>query len=185
MKKLLLSLLALALCSSVVMATVPDPPKCTVTPCDALNGVVLAPDQPSPIPASIVTLTIRNSSNNPIPNAAVNASFANGLCFCQSMVFNTSTNAQGVATMTLRGGGCLAGVSGAAVFRANGVIVRSYNNAKSPDWAPGCDLTVNLGDLIRFAPRTDLCFDFDNLGTVDLGDVIIFTSGYTPGHLCP
>jgi len=185
MKKLLSSLLALALFASVAAATVPDPPKCTVSPCDALNGVVLAPDLPAPIPASIVTLTIRNSSNNPIPNAAVNVSFGSGLCFCQSMVYNTTTNAQGVATMTLRGGGCLNGVSGAAVFRANGVIVRSYNNAKSPDWAPGCDLVVNLGDLIRFAPRTDLCFDFDNGGAVDLGDLIIFTSGYTPAHSCP
>lgn len=185
MKKLLSSLLALALCSSVALATVPDPPKCDVTPCDALNGVVLGPDQPAPIPASIVSLVIRNSSNNPIPNAAVNISFGTGLCFCATMVYNTTTNGSGQATLTLRGGGCINGVSGAAVIRANGVIVRSYNNAKSPDWAPGCDLRINLADLVRFAPHTDLCHDYDNNGTVNLADVVLFASGYSPSHSCP
>jgi hypothetical protein len=185
MKKLLSAFIGLALFSSLAMATVPDPPKCSVTPCDALNGVVLCPDQPSAIASSIVNMVIRNSSNNPINNAAVNISFGSGLCFCASMVYNTTTNAQGQATLTLRGGGCLTGVSGAAVIRANGVVVRSYSNAKSPDWAPNCDRRVDLGDLIRFAPRTDLCFDFDNVGGVDLGDIIIFTSGYTPAHSCP
>lgn len=185
MKKLVFSLIALALCSSVALATVPDPPKCTVSPSDALGGVVLCPDQPSAIPSSIINMTIRNSSNNPIANAAVNISFASGLCFCQTMVYNTTTNGSGQATLTLRGGGCLRGVTDAAVIRANGVVIRSYSNAKSPDWAPGCDRRVDLGDLIRFTPRTDLCFDFDNNGAVDLGDVIIFTSGYTPAHSCP
>lgn len=184
MKKLLSALIALALCSSVAMATVPDPPKCTVAPCDALGGVVLCPDTPAPILSSIVNLVIRNSSNNPINNAAVNIAFGTGLCFCQSMVYNTNTNSSGQATLTLRGGGCLRGVADAVVIRANGVIVRTYLNAKSPDWAPGCDLRVNLSDVIRFTPRTDLCFDFDNNGNVDLGDLIIFTSGYTPAHSC-
>lgn len=186
MKKLLSSLLALALCSSVALATVPDPPKCTVDPTDALNGVVLCPDQPAPIPASIISMVIRNSSNNPIPNAAVNIAFASGLCFCQSMVFNTTTNALGQATLTLRGGGCV-NATGAAVIRANGVIVRSYDHAKSPDWdGAGCNLAVDLSDLIRFTTSPpDLCFDFDNDGDKDLSDTILFTSGYTPAHSCP
>jgi hypothetical protein len=184
MKKLLSSLVVLALCSSVALATVPDPPKCSVSPWDALAGVVLGPDTPAPIPASIGALVIRNGSNQPINNAAVNITFLSGLCYCTSMNFNTTTNAQGQATLTLRGGGCIRNTDNAAVIRANGVIIRAYRNAKSPDWAPNCDRRVDLGDLIRFSPLTDLCHDYDNNNTLDLSDIIIFTTGYTPAHLC-
>jgi hypothetical protein len=102
------------------------------------------------------------------------------------MVFNTTTNALGQATLTLRGGGCV-NATGAAVIRANGVIVRSYDHAKSPDWdGAGCNLAVDLSDLIRFTTSPpDLCFDFDNDGDKDLSDTILFTSGYTPAHSCP
>lgn len=185
MKKLLSALFALALCTTAAFATVPFPANCTVTPCDALNGLIGCPDSPTVIPQSVVTLTIRNQANNPIPAAAVNLDLADPLCICTTMVFNTTTNGVGVATMTMRFGGCLRGVADAAVFRANGVIVRTYVNVKTPDWdgaAGTC--AVNLADLIRFVPRTDLCFDFDNSGAVDLGDIIVFTAGYTPAHSC-
>ena len=187
MKKLLSALFALALCSSMALATVPYPPNCVVAPCDAFQGAVLCPDTPSPIPASVVTLTIRNQANNPIANAAVNVTFGTGpLCVCPTMVFNTTTNGSGIATLTLRGGGCIQNTDLACVFRANGVVVRDFLNLKSPDWdgaAGNC--IVNLADLVRFAPGTDLCFDFNNNGLVQLDDVVIFVSGYTPAHHCP
>jgi hypothetical protein len=186
MKKLLSALFALALCSTAAFATVPWAANCVISPCDALNGVVSCPDTPAPIPASIVTLTIRNQANNPIVGAAVNLTLGAGpLCICNTMVFNTTTIGGGIATMTMRFGGCIMGVADAAVFRANGVLIRSYMNTKSPDWdgaAGSCQ--VNLPDLVRFVPRTDLCFDFDNNGAVDLGDIVIFTSGFTPAHAC-
>jgi hypothetical protein len=186
MKKLLSALFALALCSSMALATVPYPQNCVVSPCDALNGVVICPDAPSVIPASIVTLTIRNQANNPIPNAAVNVTFGAGpLCICTTMVYNATTIANGTCTLTMRGGGCIDGGADAAVFRANGVIVRTFINVKSPDWdgaAGSCQ--VNLPDLIRFVPRTDNCFNFDNAGGNDIGDTILFTSGYSPAHFC-
>jgi hypothetical protein len=187
MKKLLSALFALALCSSMALATVPYPPNCVVTPCDALGGAIMCPDNPSPIPTSVVTLTIRNQANNPIANAAVNVTFGTGpLCVCPSMVFNTTTNSSGGATMTLRGGGCINGVTDACVFRANGVVVRTYPNLKSPDWdgaAGNC--SVNLSDFVRFAGGTDLCFDFNNVGGIDLSDIVTFISGFTPSHHCP
>jgi len=185
MKKLLSALFALALFSSMALATVPYPPYCVVQPCDALNGVVLGPDNPAPIPASIVNMTIRNQSNNVIPSASVNITIASGpFCFCNTMNYNTTTNNSGFAQLTLRGGGCLRNTDNAAVIRANGSIVRNYRNAKSVDWdgaAGNC--RVDLSDYIRFSTR-DLCFDFDNDGDVDLSDQILFTSGFSPAHLC-
>jgi hypothetical protein len=190
MKKLLSALFALALCSSMALATVPYPPNCTVSPWDGYNGVVLCPDTPgSPIGQSVGTLTVRNQANNPIANAAVIISFlATGpFCFCSDMVYSTTTNGSGMATLTLRGGGCVRGTDGAALIRANGVQIRDYYNAKSPDWdgvAGNC--TVSGPDAVRFAmvPK-DLCFDFDNSGSVDIGDYVVFTSGLTASHNCP
>jgi len=187
MKKLLSALFALALCSSLAMATVPYPPNCVVSPCDALLGVVWCPDNPSPIANSIVTLTIRNQANNPIANAAVNVAFGTGpLCVCGTMVYNTTTNSSGVAVLTLRGGGCIKNTDLACVFRANGVVVRDFQNLKSPDWdgaAGNC--LVNLSDLVVYARGNDLCFDFNNNGILDITDFSIFASAYTPAHHCP
>ena len=67
MKKLLSALFLLALCSSLAMATVPDETKCTVTP-DLNGGCLIAPGT---LTGTTLTITVRNSSNNPIPNAAV------------------------------------------------------------------------------------------------------------------
>lgn len=185
MKKLVSALFALALFSSMALATVPYPPYCVVTPCDALNGVVMCPDTPAPIPASIVNMTIRNQSNNVIPNASVNITIASGpFCFCNTMVYNTTTNNQGYAQLTLRAGGCLQNVDQAAVIRSNGAIVRNYRNAKSPDWdgaAGNC--RVDLADYLRFVAR-DLCHDYDNTGVVDVSDFVLFASGFSPGHIC-
>ena len=83
MNKLISALLAVAFCFSTALAKVPYPPLCTVSPCDALNGVVLCPDSPAPILTSVVTLAIFNQAGNPLANEAVNVSFGAGpLCFC-------------------------------------------------------------------------------------------------------
>jgi len=185
MKKLLFALFALALFSPLAWANVPYGPNCDVS-ADALNGVVLCPDVPGVINQSIVLMTIRNQADNPIANAAVNVQFGSGpFCFCATMNYNTTTDANGRASLTLRGGGCLRGIDQAAVIRANGGVVRDYLNAKSPDWdgATG-NCSVNIGDVVRFVSH-DLCFDFANDGTVDLTDYVVFSAGYTPSHHCP
>ena len=73
MKKLLSALFVLALCSSVAMATVPDPSNCEVTP-DLNNGVLICPDNPVLLNGTTYTITVRNADNNPIPNAAARCS---------------------------------------------------------------------------------------------------------------
>jgi len=187
MKKLLSALFVLALCSSMAAANVPYSSNCVVSPCDALNGAVVCPDQPTVLTQTVVNMTIRNQANNPIPGAAVNLTFLNStnLCICNTMIFNGTTDNSGKLTMTLRAGGCLNGVDQALVIRANATLVRNFKNVKSPDWdgvAGNC--VVNLSDIVRFAPQSDLCFDFDNSGVVDLGDVVIFAAGYNPAHFC-
>ena len=187
MNKLLSSLVALALCSSVALAKVPYPPLCVVTPCDILGGAVLCPDSPSPIQASVVTLSIYNQAGNPLMNEPVVVTFGSGpLCISPNMVFNATTNSRGMAVMTLRGGGCIQNTDGACVFRCNGVVIRNYANLKSPDWdGTAGDCGVNLPDFVRFASGTDLCFDFNNHGGVDLSDVVTFISGFKPAHHAP
>jgi hypothetical protein len=74
MKKLLSALFLLALCSSLAMATVPDPSKCSVTP-DYNGGCLIAPGV---IGGTTLSITVRNSSNNPINNAVVTVSLNAG-----------------------------------------------------------------------------------------------------------
>jgi hypothetical protein len=184
MKKVLSALFVLALCSSAALANVPEPTNCEVVPADALNGVVLAPDSPSPIAASIYTVTVRNLDNNPIQNATVVFEFGAGIEFCTTADNDAVTNSLGQCTITLRGGGCINNLAGAVTVKANGVPIRNYVNAKSPDFdgaAPNG--SVNLADLITF--RTgNLCHDYDNNGSVNLADLITFVSAYVPLHSC-
>jgi len=146
---------------------------------------VLAPDQPDPVAATVVQFSIRNWNNEPIRDPVVVFEPGPGLRFCVGMGFSTIGDEEGRATMVLRGAGCLQDVSGAARFRANGVIIRDYRNAKSPDWdGSGANGQVDLADLVRFSSFTDSCFDFNNNGGIDLGDTIIFTNGFSPAHRC-
>lgn len=183
MKKLLSALFVLALCSSVAMATVPDPTKCSVSPADVLLGVVLSPDSPAPIPASVYTVTVRNADNNPINGAAVEFLFATGIRVCTTAVHTGSTNSQGIVTITLRGGGCVTG-SGACRVKANGVEIRNFVNAKSPDYdGAAANGVVNLSDLVNYGTG-NLCHDYDNNGAVNLSDLVLFASAYAPQHTC-
>jgi hypothetical protein len=188
MKKLLSALFVLALCSSVAFATVPDPSKCTVVPADALNGVVLCPDSPSAIAATNYTITVKNTSGNPISGASVVIEFPapTNIRFCTTAVNTGTTNASGVCVITLRGGGCqrTSGSTYAAVVKANGVVLRSYYNAKSPDYdGVGPNGLVNLSDLLAFRGAVG-CHDYDNSGTMTLSDTLIFAPGYSPAHSC-
>lgn len=191
MKKLLSALFVLALCSSVAFATVPDPSKCTVVPADNLLGVVLCPDAPAPISATIYTITVKNSASNPIANASVAVEFPvpTNIKNCTTAVNTGTTNAQGICVLTLRGGGCqhTSGSVYAALVKANGVVIRSYYNAKSPDFdGVGPNGIVNLQDLLVFrqAYPTDVCHDYDNNASKNLGDTLIFAPAYSPQHTC-
>jgi hypothetical protein len=188
MNKLIPAFLALALFSSMAWAGGIPVLNVTVTPWDALNGVVLCPDLPSPIPASVGTVTVHDEANNPVANQPVTITFLSGgpFCFCSDMSYTAMTNYDGVAVLTLRGGGCVRNTDFAAIITCGGVLIRDYQNAKSPDWdGVRGNCTVNLSDLVAFSRvPSDLCFDFNNDGRVDTSDLVIFTSGFTPAHHC-
>jgi hypothetical protein len=160
---------------------VPDPPNVRVAPWDSFLGAVLAPANPSPIAASIYTVTVRNGNNQPIANAVVETLFPSGNPICPGAVINGVTDANGQAVVTVSAGGCLDGDPG-CVIRANGLLVRYYTHVRSPDM--NGDLVVDLRDLLAY--RTGgTCSDFDNNGYVNLADLLIFSSGFVPRHTCP
>jgi hypothetical protein len=187
MKKLVAALFVLAFASSAALAGL-DPTRSTVVPADALNGVVLCPDIPSPIAASNYTVTAKNAAGNPISGVSVVFEFPGptNIRFCTSAVNTGTTNASGVSIITLRGGGCqhTSGSSYAVVVKGNGVVFRSYYNAKSPDFdGVGANGMVNLSDLLAFRGTVG-CHDYDNSGTMTLSDTLIFGPAYSPAHSC-
>jgi hypothetical protein len=181
----------LALTSSVAFADVPDQSNCEVSPADALNGLVFCPLLPAAIPASVNLITVRNSSNNPIPNASVVVTVTGTTTLCSATVLTGTTNASGQVTLTLGGGGCAHNVALSGIIKANGVTIRSYSNVKSPDYdgASG-SLLVDLSDFISFKDQfldaaPNECHDYDNNGDTDLGDLIIFSAPFNAGNSCP
>jgi hypothetical protein len=163
----------------------PDPVHCHVAPCDALHGLVLAPDGPSPIAATICTITIHNSSDNPLNNVSCLMLSMPGSSprWCTTAVNQANTDARGLCFITLRGGGCYTASEAARVY-ANGIVIRSYDNVKSPDFdGSGPDGAVSLPDLLAFRGPVG-CHDYDNNGSMDLSDLLIFSSAYVPPHTC-
>jgi len=203
MKKLLSALFLLALCSSLAMATVPDPQYCTVTP---LLGPRPSPSEP-PYPATAVaflspavvggttlTITVKNHSNAVIPNAAVSVSFDAAIRTCPGVSHTATTDGSGVCHITLRGGGCLSEVLGACVIVANGQEIKNLNFVRSPDnnshTAPAGDGDVGLIDLGFFGPEFKgtyspaKCHDYDNDGLCNLIDLGYFGPSYKSGVTC-
>jgi hypothetical protein len=187
MSRLLFGLLALVFpLLSALANPVPDWTHCTVDPADALHGLVLAPGAPGPISSTVYTLTIRSSSNNPMPHAycAFELPSPPGTRSCHDAVNDGQCNDQGVCTITLRGGGCQNG-SEIAAIRANGILIRRYDHVKSPDWdGASADGSVTFSDLLAFRSPVVDCHDYDNNGSMNLSDLLIFSSAYVPRHHC-
>lgn len=190
MKKLVIALGLVALCASASMATIPDPANCSVTPADALGGIVVAPLDPFPLPATINTINVRNSANAPIANASVTIEFSSDINLCAATVLAGTTNASGDVVLTLGGGGCENQVALSGVVKANGVTIRAYENVKSPDYdGAGGDLTVNLSDLVVFSAEflgssPAGCHDYDNNGDTNLGDLVVFSPAFVNPNTC-
>jgi len=167
-------------------ATIPDETLCTVDPCDSFGGVVTYPN-PVAGGAAEFTCNIRNGDNNPIPNAYVQVEFmvpANHF-FCPDVVLDGNTDAVGNITFNISAGGCTEGMDAVQII-ANGYLIRTYQNAKSADWAPTANGSVELGDLIYFGgnfnPPMPGCSDYFNDNTTGLDDFIAF--GEMWGHFC-
>lgn len=190
MKKVLFSLLGLALASTMASADVPDPSFCSVIPADNLNGLVLAPNLPSAIPASINVVTVRNNTNAPINAASVVITLGAANVLCGSTVLTGTTNSSGQTTITLGGGGCAHNVALSGIVKANGVTIRSYSNVKSPDYdGAGGNRSVQLADLIKFSNEfldvdANQCHDYDNDTNTGLSDLIVFSPTFTNPNSC-
>jgi hypothetical protein len=190
MKKLLLAVLALAISGTMAMADVPDPSKCQVSPCDALNGMIACPRIPSPLDESIATATVKNSSDAPINAASVVVLLTATNPACPNAVLTGITNSSGVVTITVAASGCTDGVPSAGVWKANGVTIRQYVNVKSPDYdgASG-NGQVNLSDLVNFSGQFNgllpaICHDYNNDGDCGLEDLVVFGKAFSGAKKC-
>lgn len=195
MKKLLMALGALALCSTFASADIPDPAQCTVLPADNLGpapgGMVVAPLNPSVLAATVNTITVKNSAGAAISGANVVVLLGAANPACTAAVLTGTTNASGITTITLGAGGCSHQVPGSGVIKANGVTIRSYSNVKGPDFdGAGGNKAVNLSDLVEFANQFNgislpQCHNYDNDADVDVGDLVIFGAGFSGANSCP
>jgi len=203
MKKLLSALFLVALCSSLAMATVPDPLNCTITPLlgpgipqvPATQVAFLAPGNLS---GTTITITVRNHANDVIPNASVVVVFHTDISICTTANHTATTNALGVCTIALRGGGCLTNVTDACRVIANGIEIRNLRYVRSPDnddhAASAPDGAVTVGDLTFFAAEfggtaptvpPSVCHDYDNSGVIDVVDLTYFGPSFTSNMVCP
>ncbi len=190
MKKFAIALAAIAVCGTAALADVPVSANCEAQPADALNGLVLAPLDPTPVPASINTITVRNGSNSPIASAGVEVIVSSSNILCGATVLTGTTDAAGEVVITLGGGGCSHNTALSGLIKANGVTIRSFDNVKSPDYDGGAgDLVINLSDLVDFSNEflgsaTSDCHDYDNTGATDLSDLIIFSPTFVNPNSC-
>lgn len=190
MKKLLSALFLLALCSSLAVANVPDPSKCSVTP-DLNNGCLIAPGN---LTGTTLSITVRNASNNPIPNANVSVVFNSAIRICANAVHTAVTNAAGQCTINLRGGGCInIATTGACVVIANGIQIKGYVKVKSPDNASHDTSvpsgTITVADLPFFADEfkgvaAPGCHDYTNDNQVSTSDLPLFGDSFKGGLNC-
>jgi hypothetical protein len=91
------------------------------------------------------------------------------------------TDPAGEARFPIRGGGCV--TSGTVSLRANGVEVRQFIGARSPDVNGDCAVLVDdLAYVAGHVGGADPCADLDGSGLVDAADVAIVEA--TLGDLC-
>lgn len=183
-------LLVLAIFLAGTAKADPDPILTSVLPADNLAGLVLAPDLPAPIPASVNVITVRNASNMPISGASVLVTLTAANVLCGSTVLTGTTNGAGQTTIVFGGGGCVHNVSLAGRIRVNGFTIRNFYSVKSPDFdgATG-NGSVQLGDLIQFSKEfldvaPNECHDYDNDTNTGLSDLIVFSPAFTNPNSC-
>lgn len=197
MTKLLCALFLVALCSSFGHASiVPCPEYCGVepllgNPAEPFGQVAFL--APGPMTGTTITITVRDCSNAAIAGAAVYVAFNNAVETCVLGVHSSTTNALGVCTITLQGGGCLRNVIGGCVIVANGIEIRNLRHVRSPDngshTASVPDGTVSLVDLAFFGDEfkgvaPPACHDYDNNLQVNTTDLGYFGTAFGAGWHC-
>jgi hypothetical protein len=187
MGRFILAAIVLSLCVANASATVPDPDECSVSPCDDFIGMILYPDPISGGAAEFV-VNVRNDDSDPFPNAYVEIVFGTpgNHTLCSDAVLTGNTGPDGSVTFAISGGGCTLGADAVRIY-ANGIVIRIYEAVKSPDYAPGSNGNVELGDFIYFGSQMSAgavgCADYYNSGETGLGSFIVFGEAWT--HVCP
>lgn len=202
MKRLFIACCVLALAAFAAHADVPDPGKC-ITSLDGVQRIYMCPDGLGDCPAASFTCTIKNASNQNIANAVVEVLIGgqgtNHTRICPSQILTTNTNASGIVSFNVGGGGCLKAAN-AAVIRANGVEIRNWGAVMSSDYAGSdntgqpnrSDLLVNAVDLSAFVAAYQgglgpaSCHDYSNAAGTDPADLSVFVAAYKGGtNRCP
>jgi hypothetical protein len=181
-------------CSCLVspaFGSIPDPFYCSVTGSVSATGVLIAP---GPMTGTSLTISVRNSSNMPIPSASVIVLFDPAIRVCADAQHTGLTDYSGRCVIQVRGGGCARNTVDACVVTANGMLIKSFSNVKSPDNAAHtqslADGVVSVGDLTYFADQflgvaAAACHDYDNDDDCDIVDLTYFGGPFRAGLRCP
>ena len=186
MRSIVLAIISLVLTIGIANATVPNPDKCAVDPCDAIGGLIIYPG-PEPGGYASFTANVRNADDDPIPGAFVEVIFGvpgDVYLNCPDLVLTGTTGVNGNVTFNISAGGCSTGAN-AVKIRANGVDIRTYENVKSPDYAAMGDGNVDLDDFMAFGAVmgvTGGCHDYFNDGLTGLEEFIVFGEAW--GRTC-
>lgn len=196
MKRLLMIVCALAL-ATAANADVPDPSNCSSS-LDDTGRLYMCPDGLGDCPAADFTVTVRNAANDVIANAVVEVLVGGQVdgytVICSNQELTKNTNASGVVSFNVAGGGCYK-TAGAAVIRANGVEIRSYDVVVSADYASSDngntpnrgDYDVDPIDLGAFVAAYQggvggpSCHDYNNDAGTDPIDLGTFVAAYKGG----
>ena len=169
-------------------ANIPDPGRCIVNPADAMSGLFACPDGPTPIVASVIEVFVRDNCDFPMQNAAVFIELTDANNLCGGAVLSGTADQNGRVELVLSAGGCSHEQSLSGVIKANGLTIRNYANAKSPD-SDGNGV-VELTDLIAFSNEfldvdPSVCHDYDNDGNTGLSDLVLFSPAFLGRSHCP
>jgi hypothetical protein len=148
------------------------------------SGVLIAP---GPMAGTSLAITIRNESNLPMPGVSVIVSFHSAVRVCADAQHQAITDTNGFCTIQLRAAGCVRNTAGASMVTANGILIRSLPNAKSPDNASHiesqADGRVSVADLVFFGDEflgaaAAACHDYDNDDDCDVADLTYFGDAF-------
>ncbi|MCA9728058.1 MAG: hypothetical protein R3E12_19825 [Candidatus Eisenbacteria bacterium] len=166
-------ILALVVSGGVARAQIPSVVDSQAVPADALAGIVLCPAVPVPLPASVVTVTVRSGPGQVMPNEPVFLVFNNPANIpCPTQVMNGITNLQGEVVFVMEGGGCGGLPNDVEIWAGNGPTLLRQFTAKSPDYdGGGGNHSLGLADLVEFSSQflgatPPGCHDYDNDGRV-------------------
>jgi hypothetical protein len=136
-----------------------------------------------------LTISARNSSNLPIPNAIVQVRFhvQNAIRVCADAQHDGVTDANGICLIQLRAAGCVRNTLGGCTVTIYGIEVAHYKNVKSPDNTAHAesqpDGAVDVADLTFFGDEflgaaAAACHDYDNDADCDVADLTYFGDAF-------